>query len=43
MPAHKEDCLMIHVSSTIVLDDKGTADPADDVTCSGKIWYVFDN
>ena len=28
---------------TIVLDDKGTADPSDDVTCSGKIWYVFDN
>ena len=27
----------------IVLDDKGTADPSDDVTCSGKIWYVFDN
>jgi len=31
------------VDRTIVLDDKGTADPADDVTCSGKIWYVFDN
>ena len=31
------------VDRTIVLDDKGTADPSDDVTCSGKIWYVFDN
>ena len=31
------------VDRTIVLDDNGTADPADDVTCSGKIWYVFDN
>ena len=31
------------VDRTIVLDDKGTADSADDVTCSGKIWYVFDN
>ena len=31
------------VERTIVLDDKGTADPSDDVTCSGKIWYVFDN
>ena len=31
------------VDRTITLDDKGTADPSDDVTCSGKIWYVFDN
>lgn len=28
---------------TITLDDKGTPDTADDVTCTGKIWYVFDN
>ena len=31
------------VERTITLDDNGTADPSDDVTCSGKIWYVFDN
>lgn len=26
-------------NKTIVLDDKGTPDTADDVTCSGKIWF----
>ena len=41
--AHPVSAVNIPAARTLILNDQGNDNPADDVTTSSAIWYVYDN